>query len=148
MSALLVRSIRETIPRVYARHVRTSYSGAGRAGAVQAVPRFFCAECTSDLAHCQAGLRLRRDGVTMRRVVQQAMTHPNRLAELRAVARVRHGSAFTQEELAARVGVSRPTLASWEAGDTVPTIVQAVALARELGASLDELGYGPDRALA
>lgn len=66
----------------------------------------------------------------------------NRIAELRAVARVRHGSEFHQEILAKRVGVTRQTLHAWEKGTSQPTITQAVALARMLGCSVDDLGYG------
>ena len=68
---------------------------------------------------------------------------PNRLAELRAVARVRRGRAFSLSALAERIGVNRQTLATWERGDgAVPSVVQALALARELGVSVEELGFG------
>lgn len=66
----------------------------------------------------------------------------NRIAEIRAVARVRHGQDFTLDRLSERLGVSRQTLASWEAGKTEPTISQAVALSDALGCTVEELGYG------
>ena len=64
---------------------------------------------------------------------------PNRIAEHRAVARVRHGSAFTQAALAVRLGVARSTVARWERGSLEPTVSQAQAIARELGVTLDDL---------
>ena len=66
----------------------------------------------------------------------------NRIAELRAVARVRRGDEFTQEALAGRLGITRQTLASWEQGLTEPTVSQAVALAHEFGVPVEDLGFG------
>ncbi len=46
---------------------------------------------------------------------------------------------FTQEKLAAAVGVSRQTVAKWESGETSPDLEHAAALADALGTTLDGL---------
>lgn len=48
---------------------------------------------------------------------------------------------LTQEQLAEQVGVSRQTVAKWEAGDTAPDLANAAVLARVLDVSLDELAF-------
>ena len=44
-----------------------------------------------------------------------------------------------QEELAARVGVSRQAVSKWELGDSTPEVDKLVALARVFGVTTDEL---------
>jgi AbrB family looped-hinge helix DNA binding protein len=46
---------------------------------------------------------------------------------------------FSQEQLAEAVGVSRQTVAKWEAGETSPDLEHAAALADALGTTLDGL---------
>ena len=55
------------------------------------------------------------------------------------IATLRHLNELTQEELASRLGVSRQTVAKWEAGESVPDLVNAQALAVLFGVSLDNL---------
>lgn len=52
---------------------------------------------------------------------------------------LRHLNELTQEELAARLGVSRQTVAKWESGESVPDLVNAQALATLFGVTLDNL---------
>ena len=46
---------------------------------------------------------------------------------------------LSQQELAARVGVSRQTISAIEKGDYNPTINLCIAICKELGKTLDEL---------
>ena len=55
------------------------------------------------------------------------------------IATLRHLNELTQEELDSRLGVSRQTVAKWEAGESVPDLVNAQALAVLFGVSLDNL---------
>ena len=57
---------------------------------------------------------------------------------------LRRVQGLTQEALALRVGVSRQTVAKWEAGDSSPDLANSAALAECLGVSLDDLvNYRP-----
>ncbi len=51
----------------------------------------------------------------------------------------RQSAGLTQEQLAAAVGVSRQTVAKWEAGDTSPDLEHAASLADALGCTIDAL---------
>lgn len=51
--------------------------------------------------------------------------------------RKRH--SLTQEQVAAELGVSRQAVAKWEAGESVPDLVNCLALARFYDVSLDDL---------
>ena len=56
----------------------------------------------------------------------------------------RRAIGLTQEQLAAALAVARQTVAKWEAGDSVPDLANAGALAEALDVSLDALvGYDP-----
>lgn len=55
------------------------------------------------------------------------------------IATLRRLNELTQEELACRLGVSRQTVAKWEAGESVPDLVNAQALAALFDVSLDDL---------
>lgn len=46
---------------------------------------------------------------------------------------------YSQEDVAEKIGVSRQAVAKWEAGDTVPDIVNCDALAELYGVSVDDL---------
>lgn len=46
---------------------------------------------------------------------------------------------MSQEELAARVGVSRQAVSKWELGTATPELEKLVALAETFGVSVDEL---------
>jgi putative transcriptional regulator len=55
------------------------------------------------------------------------------------VRRARLAAELTQAELAAAADVSRQTIVAVEAGDYAPSVYLALALARRLGASVEEL---------
>ena len=55
----------------------------------------------------------------------------------------RKGKGLTQEALAEQVGVSRQTIAKWEAGESAPDLELAGRLAQALDASLEELVNAP-----
>ena len=55
------------------------------------------------------------------------------------VRKLRQGAGLQQQELAARVGVSRQTLSAIEAGATVPSTALALELARVLGCRVENL---------
>lgn len=46
---------------------------------------------------------------------------------------------WTQEQLAEAIGVSRSTIAKWEAGKGVPKVDNLIALSRALGVTIDSL---------
>ena len=52
---------------------------------------------------------------------------------------LRKENGFSQESLAEKLGVSRQTVAKWEAGDSLPDLGLAVTLARIFGVTLDSL---------
>ncbi|HZT82239.1 MAG TPA: helix-turn-helix transcriptional regulator [Gemmataceae bacterium] len=64
----------------------------------------------------------------------------NRIQALRLEKAKLAPSAFSQEALARRLGVSARTVARWEAGESKPRKRHARALARELGVDVDDLG--------
>lgn len=51
----------------------------------------------------------------------------------------RQAAGLTQESLAELVGVSRQTVAKWEAGETSPDLEHAASLASALGCTVDAL---------
>ena len=51
----------------------------------------------------------------------------------------RKQNRLSQEELAARVGVSRQAVSKWELGDATPEVDKLVALAKAFGVTTDEL---------
>lgn len=57
-----------------------------------------------------------------------------------AVKSGRARAGLTQHELEDKTGVSRPALARYERGATVPRLDDALVLAQRLGFSLDEIG--------
>jgi putative transcriptional regulator len=58
------------------------------------------------------------------------------------VAEARERAGLTQPALAERVGASRPTIARIEGGTTTPSVTLALAISRELGASVESLFGG------
>ncbi len=56
------------------------------------------------------------------------------------IARTKQG--FTQESLAAAVGVTRQTVISIESGDYAPSVVLAIRIARVVQADVEQL-WGP-----
>ncbi len=67
----------------------------------------------------------------------------NRMLELRKTA------GYSQEDLAARIGVSRQAISKWERGEASPDTDNFIALAELYGVSLDELLLGkPPKAAA
>ena len=55
------------------------------------------------------------------------------------IAALRSACGLTQEELAARIGVSRQSVAKWESGEFAPDLSNASALARVFDVRLDDL---------
>ena len=55
------------------------------------------------------------------------------------VKRLREGAGLTQAKLAELVGVTQPTIAQYEMGIKVPTIVVGARLAKQLGTTCEEL---------
>ena len=53
--------------------------------------------------------------------------------------RARKARGMTQEELAARLNISRQAVSKWETGESLPDLYKLAALADELGVSTDEL---------
>lgn len=62
----------------------------------------------------------------------------NRLAALRK----EHG--YSQEDLAAKLGVSRQAISKWECGESAPDTDNLIALSKIYGITLDELVYGKE----
>ena len=52
---------------------------------------------------------------------------------------LRQLNKFSQEEVAERIGVSRQAVAKWEAGQSVPDILNCDALAKLYDVELDDL---------
>ncbi len=55
------------------------------------------------------------------------------------VKKLRKNAALTQTELADKVKISQPTLAQYERGIRLPTIIVAVDLAKALNTTCEEL---------
>ena len=53
--------------------------------------------------------------------------------------RARKARGMTQEELAAKLNVSRQAVSKWETGESLPDLYKLAALADEMGVSTDEL---------
>jgi putative transcriptional regulator len=60
------------------------------------------------------------------------------------LAQARHEAGLTQQALADKIGTPRSTVARIEIGMTSPTLDTALAISRELGASVEEL-FGGER---
>ena len=58
--------------------------------------------------------------------------------------RLRKLSGMTQEQMAARLDVSRQTISKWEAGSSLPDWESMVRLSRLFQVSLDELAFGKE----
>ena len=58
----------------------------------------------------------------------------------------RKAAKLSQEELAARVGVSRQAVSKWELGDATPEVDKLLALAKAFGVTTDELLSGDEPA--
>jgi DNA-binding XRE family transcriptional regulator len=63
----------------------------------------------------------------------------NRIQELREALRHRFGRPYARPSLAQRVGVSERALLNYEKGVNVPSATVAIAIARELGVSVEQL---------
>ena len=58
---------------------------------------------------------------------------------------LRKAHEMTQEDLAEKIGVSRQSVAKWEAGDSLPDIDRCRSIAEIFGVSLDDLtNYEPE----
>lgn len=54
-------------------------------------------------------------------------------------AQLRKEAGFSQEELAAKLGISRQAVSKWERGESSPDTDNLIALAKLYGVSLDAL---------
>lgn len=61
------------------------------------------------------------------------------------IQRLRKEAGLSQEALAEKIGVSRQTIAKWEAGESNPDLMLASELASELHISVDTLAGTRDR---
>ncbi|NCB63845.1 MAG: XRE family transcriptional regulator, partial [Clostridia bacterium] len=61
---------------------------------------------------------------------------------------LRRDSGFSQEELAARLGVSRQAVSKWERAESSPDTDNLISLAKLYGISLDLLLLSEDRSCA
>lgn len=55
------------------------------------------------------------------------------------IASTRRAAGLTQEDLAAKIGVSRQTVSDWERGDAVPDLFNAAKIAQALDVTVDSL---------
>ena len=62
------------------------------------------------------------------------------------IARYRKALGLSQEELGARLGVSRQAVSKWETDNATPDMENLLALAREFGISVAELTATPEEA--
>lgn len=51
----------------------------------------------------------------------------------------RRKTGYSQEEVAAKIGVSRQTISKWETNETIPDIFQSKKMALMYGIALDDL---------
>lgn len=68
----------------------------------------------------------------------------NEIGEIRRALEARFGSRYSQVAVAARVGVPKNTLSRWELGLLEPRVTKALALARDLGVTVEQLGFRED----
>ena len=52
---------------------------------------------------------------------------------------IRKKHSMSQSELAAMIGVTQPTMSSWESGEQSPTLKNCLLLAEALGCSLNDI---------
>lgn len=50
----------------------------------------------------------------------------------------RKAGDLTQVQLAERIGVTQPVVAYWEAGTSAPSLLNLIAMAKELGCTIDQ----------
>jgi transcriptional regulator with XRE-family HTH domain len=55
---------------------------------------------------------------------------------------LREQKGISQAKLASLVGITQPTIAQYEIGLKVPTIIVGVRIAEQLGVTAEELTYG------
>ena len=68
----------------------------------------------------------------------------NRIRELRLLAKARYPGAFSQVEVARRLGVTVDTLRAWEGGRQRPWRKWWPRIAREFGVRVEDLGLDDD----
>ena len=61
----------------------------------------------------------------------------------RNLKRLRRQKGLTQEELADKLHVTRQAVSNWERNQNLPELEVLLSAAEALGASMDELLYGP-----
>ena len=59
------------------------------------------------------------------------------------LARARMAQGLSQEELGNQLGLSRQAVSKWERGESVPDLVNLMALADLYGMAIDEIVRGP-----
>jgi transcriptional regulator with XRE-family HTH domain len=65
----------------------------------------------------------------------------NRVAEIRNGLQAKHGDHWSQRSVAKRLGIHPNTLWRIEQGNREPLVTLAVALARDLGVTVEQLGF-------
>jgi DNA-binding XRE family transcriptional regulator len=65
----------------------------------------------------------------------------NQIAEIRTALMERIGDRYTQVAVAKRLGVATWTLSRWESGEAQPRVLDAINLARDLGVTVEQLGF-------
>jgi DNA-binding XRE family transcriptional regulator len=65
----------------------------------------------------------------------------NQIAEIRTALMGRLGDRYTQVAVAKRLGVATWTLSRWESGEAQPRVLDAINLARDLGVTVEQLGF-------
>jgi transcriptional regulator with XRE-family HTH domain len=65
----------------------------------------------------------------------------SRLRDHREALRKRFGTTYSLIAVAQRAGIAERSLAGYEAGEREPSVTVALALARELGVTVEQLGF-------
>jgi transcriptional regulator with XRE-family HTH domain len=69
------------------------------------------------------------------------MRFANDIAVVRRGKQAKFGDHYSQRAVAARIGVSPNTLSRWEQCALMPSAMAAVILARDLGVTVEQLGF-------
>lgn len=65
----------------------------------------------------------------------------NEIAAIRRGKQALLGDYYSQRAVALRIGVAPNTLSRWEQCSILPNVIDAIALARDLGVTVEQLGF-------